>query len=671
MQDILGLIKKIASNLEVSILIDHDLNIIWFNKEVEKKGFKLTKIRGKSGHSIFKNYPELCDEFSVAEAFNRHKSINEKIKERNIDYIYLNLGREKYVLVISKKTKDEKQGIIEWKETEEALRESFGKYHALFTQAMDGIVLIDAKTGYISDCNPHFETLSGRKFSQLKKMRIWDLRPSDKIRAAKNKFLEVSKKGKGSSSYLEFEKPNKEIVPVEFVSRVIKLKNKKYIQSIVRDISERRKIETQLKESEEKYRKQFEGALDAIFIAEADTGILIDCNDVACKLVERTKSEIVGKHQRILHPNDEIEKKVSKTFKQHITEKEGQVLEAQVITKKGMRKNVVIKANVFTFKGKKLIQGIFHDISEQKKANLALKENREKYKFLVDSAEELILIISRTGKILFANNSVFEVTGYSSQEVIGKSIVSFLCRDSVKKVLSSIEKEFLGRIQPGFEVRIKAKSGEIKILLLADKTKYVKEDGKIKGLLINAIDITEKKRIEEKLKESEKRFLDIALSSGDFIWEVDKNGKYKFASGSVDEILGYTPNEIIGKTPFDFMPKEEAKRIARIFKEIISEKRPVIDLQNWNLTKRGVEVCLLTNGKPILDKQGNVMGYRGIDKDITEQKKAEEERQKLENKLKERISELEKFQRLSVGRELKMIELKKRIRELEKKSKKR
>jgi len=127
------------------------------------------------------------------------------------------------------------------------------------------------------------------------------------------------------------------------------------------------RMEEAIRASEEKYRKQFEVAMDAIFTADAETGIIIDCNRAASELVGREKSELVGRHQRILHPPEKTEGEFSRTFKQHLKEKEGQVLETQVITKKGEIKDVAIKANVFELEGKKLIQGIFRDITERKR----------------------------------------------------------------------------------------------------------------------------------------------------------------------------------------------------------------------------------------------------------------------------------------------------------------
>ena len=137
-------------------------------------------------------------------------------------------------------------------------------------------------------------------------------------------------------------------------------------------------------------------------------------------------------------------------------------------------------------------------------------------------------------------------------------------------------------------------------------------------------EIAVRKRAEEALRKSEKRFRDISYSMADWIWEVDKDGIYTFASGTVKQILGYDPEEVIGKTPFQLMPENEAKRVEEVFKKIASDKKPIVELENWNLTKEGKPVCLLTNAVPLLNESGELIGYRGVDKDITERKWAEE-----------------------------------------------
>jgi len=140
------------------------------------------------------------------------------------------------------------------------------------------------------------------------------------------------------------------------------------IDNLNREITERKKAEEQLRKTEEKYRAQFEGALDAIFVADPRTGIITDCNPAATKLVGREKSELVGKHQRILHPPERIDGGFSKTYKEHIETKQGQTLETQIITKTGEIKDVAIKASLLEIGGKKVLQGLFRDITENKKA---------------------------------------------------------------------------------------------------------------------------------------------------------------------------------------------------------------------------------------------------------------------------------------------------------------
>jgi PAS domain S-box-containing protein len=126
------------------------------------------------------------------------------------------------------------------------------------------------------------------------------------------------------------------------------------------------------------------------------------------------------------------------------------------------------------------------------------------------------------------------------------------------------------------------------------------------------------------LAKSEERFRAIAESSLDWFWEVDVQGVYTYCSEKVRDVLGYSDKEIIGKTPFDLMRPDEVERISPTFQRIIAGKALIIDMENWNLHKDGHEVCFLTNAVPMIDESGNLIGYRGADKDITKLKQAVE-----------------------------------------------
>jgi diguanylate cyclase (GGDEF)-like protein/PAS domain S-box-containing protein len=112
-------------------------------------------------------------------------------------------------------------------------------------------------------------------------------------------------------------------------------------------------------------------------------------------------------------------------------------------------------------------------------------------------------------------------------------------------------------------------------------------------------------------------------ATSDWLWEVDVNGVYTYVSAKVRDLLGYTPEEVLGKTPFDLMPPDEARRVGEIFAEIVAARRPFERLENVNRHRDGRYVTLETSGVPIFDARGEFAGYRGIDRDVTPRKRQE------------------------------------------------
>ena len=131
-------------------------------------------------------------------------------------------------------------------------------------------------------------------------------------------------------------------------------------------------------------------------------------------------------------------------------------------------------------------------------------------------------------------------------------------------------------------------------------------------------------RKNEEWRKSKERFRSLVEITSDWIWEVDQFGVYTYVSSKVEDLLGYTPDEVVGKTPFDLMPQAEAERVGAIFADIAKSRRPFQGLENTNVHKDGRLVILETSGVPILDADGSYSGYRGIERDITERKQAEE-----------------------------------------------
>ena len=132
------------------------------------------------------------------------------------------------------------------------------------------------------------------------------------------------------------------------------------------------------------------------------------------------------------------------------------------------------------------------------------------------------------------------------------------------------------------------------------------------------------RRTEAQLKESEARLSDIAENIPAWVWEVDSKGQYTYSSPAVRRILGYEPNEVIGKSFYDFFHPDEKKQLKKTALKFFSLKRPFRRFINRNVRKDGDSVILLTSGVPLLDSKGALIGYRGADTDITEQYIAEE-----------------------------------------------
>jgi PAS domain S-box-containing protein len=237
--------------------------------------------------------------------------------------------------------------------------------------------------------------------------------------------------------------------------------------------------------------------------------------------------------------------------------------------------------------------------------------------------DDAILVIDEKDRIMDINPAAEVLFGIDVNETIGQETCQFFGDHPQLHGL-------LGEMKPT-EFRVITKGQEsvydIRESVLKDKR------GAMRGRVIALRNVTDRKQMEDALRESEKRFRDISYSMADWVWEVDNNGRYTFTSGSVADVLGYSPEELIGKTLFDLMSEDDSRCIGEVFRRIISEKKPIIDLENWNFTKEGKKICLLTNGVPMFDESGGLIGYRGVNKDITESKLAEEERAKLESQL--------------------------------------
>jgi len=138
-------------------------------------------------------------------------------------------------------------------------------------------------------------------------------------------------------------------------------------------------------------------------------------------------------------------------------------------------------------------------------------------------------------------------------------------------------------------------------------------------------DISDKAMNRKRIEASEERFRALVESTSDFIWEVDQEARYTYASPKIEEILGYTPSEILGDTPFALMPEHIREQVEKQFFSVLKSGQSFQNLENINYHKNGKPVLLETSGVPFFNNRNELAGYRGIDRDITSRKHAEEQ----------------------------------------------
>jgi PAS domain S-box-containing protein len=195
---------------------------------------------------------------------------------------------------------------------------------------------------------------------------------------------------------------------------------------ISKDITERKLAEEALRESEEHYRILFNEALDGICLADAATGLIIDCNQALSSLVGRGRAELIGQLQTILHPPNNNKAAYSPTFEQHLTDKEGKTLETQIITSTGIIREVEIKANQLDIHGRKTLQGVFRDITERKRAEEALAQEQHLMRMLMDNLPDHIYFKDHASRFIRINKSMAQFLGLNDpDQAVGKTDFDF------------------------------------------------------------------------------------------------------------------------------------------------------------------------------------------------------------------------------------------------------
>ncbi len=412
------------------------------------------------------------------------------------------------------------------------------------------------------------------------------------------------------------------VVPVEISVSLLTWLGGPAVQVVLRDITERKRAEAALLESEAELRAMFEVASIGIAQADPSTGRWVRVNQKMCAITGYSCEELLGLRVRdITHPDDRQED--LELFQRVVR---GEVpdyrLEKRYLRKDGSVVWVNVNMTVVRDQDGRPIRTIatIEDINDRKRVENQLRSSEARFRSYFDLPLHGIGMSSTEKRWTQVNDRLCSILGYSRDELLKMDWSEMTHPEDLAADVRWFERILSGELEHyNMEKRFIRKDGQL-IWASLSVGCVRKPDGGVDYLVVLVEDISEKKAAEEALKKSERRLEDILFSMADWVWEVDEYGVYTYSSSSGAERFG----DVIGKTPFDFMAPDEAKRIGAIFSELVANKAPIRGLENWNIGMDGAKICLLSNGVPILDNEGNFRGYRGVDQDITERKRAED-----------------------------------------------
>jgi diguanylate cyclase (GGDEF)-like protein/PAS domain S-box-containing protein len=400
---------------------------------------------------------------------------------------------------------------------------------------------------------------------------------------------------------------------------VLKQKIKKLEQSE----SERERTSQALRDSEEKSRFLIENAPDPIYV-HADAKFIylnraaIDLFGaekadqlIGSSIMDRFDPDYRGMITKRLHDLYEKRKKLP-------------IVEQVYLRLDGSSVPVEAHAIPITYNDKNAALTFARDITDRKRAEKALRGSEERYRALVESASDIVFRTDSTGNFTFINPAALRISGYEEKEIIGSHYPSLIRPDMRDEAIKFFGRQFVKGIPNTYsEYPVIMKDG--REIWLGQNTQLIFQDGKVTAFQAVARDITDRRRIEAALQESEERYRTILESIEDGYFEVDVAGNFTFFNDSVCRMLGNTRAELIGMNNRQYTDKENSQTLYRSFNKVFQTGEPLTGVDYEIIRKDGTKLYIESSASLIRNKSGQPVGFRGIIRNITERKRTEQE----------------------------------------------
>lgn len=263
-----------------------------------------------------------------------------------------------------------------------------------------------------------------------------------------------------------------------------------------------------------------------------------------------------------------------------------------------------------------------HAITEARRAH-RLQVAQDRAMFMVHRSPDGFWVCGADGLLREVNEAYCRLLGHHRRDLIGLPIHVLEARPDPHGTRMRL-RDIMTEGGDRFETVYRRRDGSTVDVEIS--AHYRPETGEIIGFLR---DVSERKALVSALAESERRFRDISIAAGEYLWEVDARGRCTYVSERIEQVQGYTPAEVLGRTPFAFMEPEEARRVRTWLARSADDGQPFRDMEFRSRHKAGHQVWLRVSGMPILDASGALAGYRGTALDITQRKVMEENLRRL------------------------------------------
>jgi PAS domain S-box-containing protein len=493
------------------------------------------------------------------------------------------------------------------------LKESEEKYRNIVDLAPDGIITVDLR-GVITCINATFTKLTGYSEKEVVGKhftRIGALRTED-INGILNLFDSVANgQALPPTEFVYLRKDGTEGTAEAHISFLKSDGKTVGIQVVLMDISERKKAEKAIRDSQQKFQRLFVGIPEAAAYWDSNFRFL-DINPRFTELFGYSLGEIKGKEstslivpENMVDESDLWGKNAKEGYIDHDTirkRKDGSLVPVSMSVAP-----IIIQDQLIGY------VGLYKDITERKKAKDRLEESEERYRLLFEQCPIGIGIATREGIVLDCNKTMEAVTGYSREELMKIDLTQTYENPEQRKALLETINKCGAALD--FPVKLKRKDGISYDALLS--VSLIRMGGK-DFLQTICQDITKRKQIEEELRTSEEKYRNLFENARDVILTADMSGNITSINRAIEE-YGWKAEEVVGKNMVELLPEESWPRLLRGIEEIARGES--IDSEMEIVTPKGRRIAEYKSNPIIQD--GKVVGSQLIGRDITERKRME------------------------------------------------